>query len=503
MLKQFFQSIASILVAAFCLGGCSQIGNPLVVSQGKDNQETALWLPSNGAKDIAVYENQYNAWLISHISVIDNGWEVYKYVSEYATGAGVRICGDNSDNCWLVNSLHNLYHFSNGVWTQLQGVQANDVACGADGSVWITNFSLDNQDGLVERFNGSSFVWYGGTGRAIAVDPNGNPWVANSLNDLYSLDVKTGTWTKQQGITARDVGISAYGSVWVISNEQNTSQPGNYNIYSLVNSTWQNMGEAGIAISVDPLGDAWIVKNNYTLEEYQNGLWIVHSENAHDVGISKNGEVWMISNNIAQGGYTVYQTHWKDMGIAGMRIKVSSTGDVWLVQTWDYLLKYHNGSWVKDQTIGAKDVGANGNSVWIISNKSAPSGGYKVYKLNGTSWQYMNGAGIAIDVDPSGNPWLVNSSNVLYKYSSGTWIQQNKTARDVGVGADGSVYIVSNELADSKGYKIYKLNLNGTSWQQIPNGSGTEISCDKDGNPWIVDSQGSVFQYVSGLWIRR
>jgi hypothetical protein len=243
---------------------------------------------------------------------------------------------------------------------------------------------------------------------------------------------------------------------------------------------------------------------------------------ALDVGVGggSNNIIWAISKDAAVGGYKVYKflggTTWKYLKGEGVRIAVDNTGHPWVVNSNDQLYcgastdASGNLVWSGPWPIGVKDVacGANG-SVWIISNEPASGGGgYLVYKLNkyGAFEQPdVPGAGIRIAVDPAGYPWIVNSDYTLfqkYPISFGAWIQYSKQARDVGIGADGSVWIVSNQSNGSGGYQIFKFNSNNSTWTDMK-GQGINISCDASGNGWVVNALADVYQYSFGTWIKR
>ena len=42
----------------------------------------------------------------------------------------------------------------------------------------------------------------------------------------------------------------------------------------------------------------------------------------------------------------------------------------------------------------------------------------------------------------SGNPWVVNGINQIFRRSNGTWLRIPGRAQDIGIGADGSVWII-------------------------------------------------------------
>ena len=75
-------------------------------------------------------------------------------------------------------------------------------------------------------------------------------------------------------------------------------------------------------------------------------------------------------------------------------------------------------------------------------------------------------------------------------------------ARDIGVGADGSVYKVSNAKApDSGEYLIYRFDEFSWQWLPLPGAGGVRIDVGPDGKPWIVQSTGKILRYDGAAWI--
>jgi len=77
-----------------------------------------------------------------------------------------------------------------------------------------------------------------------------------------------------------------------------------------------------------------------------------------------------------------------------------------------------------------------------------------------------------IAVDPSGAPWVVNVNGNIYSRASGSWQLMPGLAKDIGIGADGSVWVIGTDPTPG-GYGIYRWN--GSDWSRI-DGGATDIS---------------------------
>jgi len=150
---------------------------------------------------------------------------------------------------------------------------------------------------------------------------------------------------------------------------------------------------------------------------------------------------------------------------------------------------------------GALDIGVGTglweDAVWIVGTNNI------VFKWipSANSWlPTLDMTAIHIAVQADGVPWVIRPDQTIYQRSSssptsGSWIQRPGTANDIGVGADGSVWIVGTSPV-SGGYGMFKWN--GATWIMDATGRGaTRIAVDATGKPWIVDSSSQILQRTS------
>ncbi|MBS1532635.1 MAG: Ig-like domain-containing protein [Bacteroidetes bacterium] len=70
---------------------------------------------------------------------------------------------------------------------------------------------------------------------------------------------------------------------------------------------------------------------------------------------------------------------------------------------------------------------------------------------------------------------------------------------DVGIGADGSMYLVgADQLAGTTGYRVYKY-VNGEV-HKLPDCGAVKIAVSPEGVPWVVNYQNQVLTYAAGAW---
>ena len=99
---------------------------------------------------------------------------------------GVVIHPDPAGNLWSVDASTAIHRSSSsGSSTTING-HALDMAISAAGEVWIiSRTAFDGNDGDVQVWNGSEFVYAGQFGVRIAVTPDGIPWVITDDNRIY------------------------------------------------------------------------------------------------------------------------------------------------------------------------------------------------------------------------------------------------------------------------------------------------------------------------------
>jgi hypothetical protein len=143
-------------------------------------------------------------------------------------------------------------------------------------------------------------------------------------------------------------------------------------------------------------------------------------------------------------------------------------------------------------------VGSNG-TVWSISNTTT-AGGYKIQFWAGSNWNTVEGGAVRIAVDPKGNPWILNDRNQIFKRELNRWVLMPGSAIDIGIGPEGSVWVIGTDenIMGGGDKRIYKF-MNG-NWQVV-NGGGIRISVAPNGQPFIVNNGGQIYERLNdGNW---
>lgn len=135
-------------------------------------------------------------WLIANDSV-NGGHSIYEYTNQTFTkvaGGAIDVAVAPDGTPWVVNSYGTIFKRVNGSWQAIPTGLASDIAAGGDGSIWI--IGTDNVPGGhgIYKYNGSGWTKYPGGAVDISVDPNGVPWVANNVQQIFRYNSISGSW---------------------------------------------------------------------------------------------------------------------------------------------------------------------------------------------------------------------------------------------------------------------------------------------------------------------
>jgi hypothetical protein len=145
----------------------------------------------------------------------------------------------------------------------------------------------------------------------------------------------------------------------------------------------------------------------------------------------------------------------------------------------------------------AQDIGAGGDTVWIVDSNTH----IQKWIPTANTWMSSGRAGASrIAVQADGVPWYVDTSGNIFQRTTnspttGSWIQHAGCAHDIGVGTDGSVWVIGCSPVNG-GYRIHKWDGTGFVTESAA-GGGVRIAVDSTGTPWVVNDAYRVFQRTS------
>jgi hypothetical protein len=222
---------------------------------------------------------------------------------------------------------------------------------------------------------------------------------------------------------------------------------------------------------------------------------------------AKIGDPWVLGSAAnSNGDYPIYNLVfgvWDKMPGAGTQLAIGPEGYPWVVNHAGVAFYWNSGGWTPiGGTYCASHiaVGSGGTygTPWILGCHEGTNG-YNIYKLENGAWVQQTGQATAIAIGKSG-PWIVQKSGNVYYWNGSSYKEApgNPCATSIAAApitpfgdSWGDVWTTGCH-EQSTGYNIYQLQ--GNSWVQIP-GSATSISISPDlGVPWVVNSNGIVFE---------
>ena len=222
-------------------------------------------------------------------------------------------------------------------------------------------------------------------------------------------------WERLPG-QAIDISVSGVDRAYCIG--ANRTDGGGYGVWRWNGGGWQAIGGAGVRIAADRHGRAWIVNDQQRIWLYDRGRWQKVKGAATDIACG-GGQIWIVGvTKRGDGGYGIWKLTgpgaWQRIPGSAVRIAVDNQGQPWIVSANGRIYRWDGMNW--QQIPGqARDIGAGGNSVWIISARRS-SGGYEVYRWNGMGWDAAGGSGTAISVDARARAWICNYEGSIFRW---------------------------------------------------------------------------------------
>jgi hypothetical protein len=269
--------------AAACSGSEETIDAPADGAQAVESTNVALdvgthvqSLPfSNGFDPLAapgcataIAYSSSALWILGCDSPSAGNHGIYKYEGgawRQVAGAAKSIAVSPEGTPWVVNAAGEIYRWNGSAFARLPGVQgcATAIAVGANNSAWVLgcdNPSAGNHG--IYRFNGSSWQVVPGAAKAIAVAPNGAPWVVNAAGEIYRWNGLGFQGLGAPGC-AREIGVGSNDIAYAIG--CNSLGGGNYGVYGWNGHGWESVPGAAVRVSVSGAGVPAVVNASGTV----------------------------------------------------------------------------------------------------------------------------------------------------------------------------------------------------------------------------------------------
>jgi hypothetical protein len=331
-----------------------------------------------------------------------------------------------------------------------------------------------------------------GGGQHLDVAADGTVYTLAADGQVFRYGGLPGSWQRVPVHTLQAFAVGGGDAMWGIDTEGLVWR------FDHSVQDWIGTGGRGVALDVDPQGNAWVVAADQTIWRWDvpaNGFLPVTGQ-LQDIAIGADGTVWGLD---ALGrSWKHVLGDWSHMGGNGQRIAVDAHGQAWLTAADGSVKRFDDaaGGFLAVATPGFQEVAVapDGTIFGVVTGGSS-------IQHSSTEWVDMGGRWIDIDVDAHNVPWVVDPTGALFRFGgqAGSWHREPAPKLlDLAIGTEGSIW-----GAEPAGHLSY-FDTDLGDWIGL-GGHGVRIVVDEQDVPWAVAADGSVWKYGGqhGVWHRQ
>jgi hypothetical protein len=217
----------------------------------------------------------------------------------------------------------------------------------------------------------------------------------------------------------------------------------------------------------------------------------------YEIAVGSEGSVYVVGTTQVNGtqGHDVYQllpVRRLVPLVVATKIAVAADGALWHLNA---LRDIYRGLTQIDGK-GLEIAAGRDGSVYVIGTTRQPGAhGNDVYKFNGSGWNVVPlVAATKIAVAPDGTLWHLNDLGDVYR-----GLEQVRAAkmREIGIGADGSVYLIwlRGRPRGGPGYGLFRW-FEPQGWYIFPETAATKVAVDPSGLPWVLNERLEIYRRV-------
>ncbi|MBN9422100.1 MAG: hypothetical protein BGO63_01190 [Candidatus Accumulibacter sp. 66-26] len=466
-----------------------------------------------------------------------------------APGNLKRVSVDDAGHPWAVDRDGAVHRFDGKAWSRFDDVRAADVSAG-HGGIWIVG-----TDGQLLTFdNGAVRPRQVAAGAGVvATAPGGVPWVATSDGHIYAHRPDTGAqaqasrqarsqvftellnWQRVNG-SARQLAISPSGAILALGRDGEAWQ-------------WKGSGQWGrlpgifSRLALDKGNVPWGIADGRILR-YQGSYWSEIPGRAAEIVGGADGSIWIVQPDGQPARWKARERQWQAFFSADklLRLAVGPDGEPWAVAESGRVVRRTDTGWEALPEVDAASIaiGPDG-SVFVTGTDN------RLLRWDGAGkrWELLNGNAEAVAVGPRGKPWIVApegrilasalfddipdnrvnttsiaagnaaasaarngsaaAATVVGQPGIGSGAQRGRInepleyrkvagkARNVAIGADGSVFIVAYDGS------LARWSNTRSAFVAFP-GQLARIAVAPDGKPWGIAGSGDVYRHDGAAW---
>jgi len=459
----------------------------------------------------------------------------------------LRVDVDERNQPWVVSEEGTPYRFDGRAWVKLPG-SAVDISAGGEGVAFIVSRSHEPQ-----RWQPTQSRWQALLAKAevVAAGADGNPWIATPNGEIFARqpDPRLGTKARTEGTGQTFTQVLSWRRVRGSGQQLVISSRGDVAALGVDGEIWQWKGKDTwnrlpgklAAIAIEPAGALWGVDGDGRLVRQANGGWADMPGRARLLSIGAEGSVWILRDDGRLARWQSSSRDWLSLDNSPAKINrlaVDPLGQPWIVHDEGVVAQYDGKRWIDYTGIEATGlaIGPEGSVLAVAEGRP-----WRYNRLN-KRWEQMTGEVAALAVGPRGLPWAVTAKHEIYATAffdedrnvvatatpsaAGASLTSNGNliataappagkatpapakeppspadflrvngvaARDIAIGNDGSVFIVSYDGS------LARWSNARNAFVAFP-GQLARIAVTGDGRPWGVTVRGEVFRHDGVDW---
>jgi hypothetical protein len=466
-----------------------------------------------------------------------------------------RVAVDNRNQPWVIDDGERLHHFDGKRWTAFKAFRARDVATGGS-SIWVIGddelLSLDGNGKRLRRVPAPTAAtlavapdglpWFANTdGQIFANNPNTGGATAPPEAEQKQVFTQLINWMPVIG-SARQLAISAKGAVLALGDTGILWQWKSHN-------NWGRIPGSFARIALGSENTPWAIDNGGKIFRFQGTFWTEQPGTASDIGAGADGSVWILNTEGVPARWMSSSKEWRALNAAPsgktQRIAVSPDGKPWVVNSDGKVSRYDGKQWLDLPAREAAEIAIGPEGTVYITD---PDQHLWRWDSVGRRWDKRNGEAATVAVGPRGQPWVTTASfrilasaffdelpnsqvdtvsvaaasaavnsiansagtaagaSVVGQPGTGGGAPQGRlndplqyrrlpaTARDIAIGADGSVYVVTYNDGG-----LARWNNGRNDFVSFP-GVFARIAVSPDGKPWGITTKGELYRNDGTLW---
>ena len=470
-------------------------------------------------------------------------WSNTRGAFESFPGQLARIAVDSQGNPWGLTSVGRVFRHDGTAWVQVQGVTASDISIGGKDDIVL----FANADGILSRLDMATGKTSNvpGLGVQVAAGPDGTPWTISKDHIAQRCGKSPCTPLFQ---LARSIAVGPDGTVFLVNTNDllMRKRPSDKKFSQVLVP-----GHTPAAVAVGPNGFPWVVTSARKVlatryfERNEAGDRVLAQKSSGNttgsgttaaVVSSQSASAFTFTKNLKFDKYKSSDAE-ASMGMlsdvhAGHTGAVYISGDTGVfkfntkTKKFEALDKAFSNSSLAD--VGEDESG----TLWALS-EIAPARVYRLkgtqektyYVINSTDTNTPRNMAVAADgtvyvavgaqlykmeagksvfkqiessdiffvhLGAGGDLWILNQSSEVQQYTGSKFENRPKgtaqKAQDLGVGADGSVYVLDHSTSLLKKWNASNGRFDDVNITQAMHAVTVTI----EGRPWIVNTSGDI-----------